>query len=356
MRGFLFEAIKIAHFLKFQDRENRLHEQVIQTWVDEAEIKGKSSKLVKFSLLKSALDYSVKIGNKEKIESLKKELSKLDFSDELKEIALPKEEREKFERLAKIYFEKLEKGIEEYVKKLMEMPPLAVILNLCNDSSLIRTNVQETRKFVEKLINEHPVQNIFLIMLDTGNKIINMNSPEEKKEYQLHTQLLLGVRETLWMVNMVFEKIENTKIIDSSNIVDFLSRSIGLSENNLNIVSSGVVHHFQKDYVASISILTPLIEGVLFDYLHSIGADTSSYEGTTIEQRELGGLLNQKELKDNFGEDFQYFLKLFLTEPDAINFRNRFAHGLASAVEFNHIVSSNILFIILKICSKTFKS
>lgn len=158
------------------------------------------------------------------------------------------------------------------------------------------------------------------------------------------------------MVNQVFEKLENIGLIDSSYIVDFLSRSTGLSENNLALISSGVVHHFQKDYVASISILTPLIEGLLFDYLHSIGADISSYEGTTLEQRELGGLLNQKELTDNFGEDFQYFLKLFLITPDAINFRNRLAHGLASEVEFNHIVSSTILFIILKICSKTFRS
>lgn len=74
MRGFLFEALKIAHFSKHQDEENRLHELVIKTWIDEAEIKGKASKLVKFSLLKSALDYSVNVGNKEKIENLKKEL------------------------------------------------------------------------------------------------------------------------------------------------------------------------------------------------------------------------------------------------------------------------------------------
>lgn len=109
-----------------------------------------------------------------------------------------------------------------------------------------------------------------------------------------------------------------------SSVADFLYDD--LSKNNFELILHGTKHHFQGDYVASVSILTPLIESILFDYLHAIGADVSSYESKIIEQRELGGLLNLKEVKDNFGENFQYFLKLLLVEADSINFRNRFAH------------------------------
>ena len=94
---------------------------------------------------------------------------------------------------------------------------------------------------------------------------------------------------------------------------------------------------------------------MIYEYLSSIGADISSYEGTTIEKRELGGLLNQEEFRENFGENFQYFLKLLLVSSDSYNFRNRLSHGFADQKEFNRVMSSNIIFIILKICSKRFK-
>jgi len=49
-RSFLFEAIKIANFLK-KAEEKQLNEKVIQSWINEAREKGKTSNLVKYFIL-----------------------------------------------------------------------------------------------------------------------------------------------------------------------------------------------------------------------------------------------------------------------------------------------------------------
>jgi hypothetical protein len=354
MRDFLFKAIEISHFLKIDSQELKLHNEVIETWIEEANFKG-SSKIVRYSLLKQALDYSAKIGIKEKIEILKKEISGIDFSDELKEIRLPPDEQKKYEQAMKSHMEKMTEAVETYTKHLTEMPGVAATLNLCTDKGLIRLNVQKTKEFVKELMAQSVGLQIFSQLLDTGNKVMSFHTNEEKEQYQLNQQLVIGINETLWMIDAIFEKLEQNGSLSSNTLYEFLAKCDGLSEEHFRIANSGIIHHMQKDFVASVSILTPLVEGTMTDFLKSINADTSSYEGAVIEQRELGGLLNQKEVNEQFGEDFQYFLKLFLVEPDSFNFRNRFAHAQITPLEFNHKVSTCILFIVLKICSKTYK-
>ena len=354
-RSFLFEAIKIADFLK-KAEEKQLNEKVIQSWINEAQEKGKTSNLIKYYILQQALDYSVRIGNKEKTQQLKKELAGIDFSDELKEIALPEPERERFVKILKEYYEKLRESIRKYINGISNLPPVPILLNVCNDESIIRINLKETKKFVQELIRKHPLQHIFGTILCAGEKIVRLESIEEKEKFQLNQQLNFGVNETIWITTQIFKELHDRNLFSLSAVADFLSRCSSVNKNNFELVMYGVKHHFQGDYVASISILMPLIESILFDYLRAIGADVSSYEGKIIEQRELGGLINLKEFKENFGEDFQHFLKLLLVEADSFNFRNRFAHGNVAIEEFNERTSSIILFIILKICSKTFNS
>lgn len=353
-RSFLFEAIEIARFLKSEADVKELQDKVIQSWVEEADLKGKASNLVKVALLQQALDYCASVGNKEQIQQLKKELSTIDFSDELKEITLPKQKKEEFERAVKGYYEKMRGVVRKYVNGLSKLDPLKILLNICYDESIIRINLKETRNFVQKLMKEHPIRHIFGTILDTGEKTIRLESAKEKQKFELNKQLMFGVNETIWIVDQIFRELSERNLVTVSSVGNFLAHCSSVSKNSYKIIGFGLCHHFQQDYVASVSILTPLVESILFDYLASVGADVSSYEGKVIEQRELGGLLNLDEVKDKLGEDFQQFLKLLLVEPDSINFRNRFAHGNLGVAEYNRVVSSVILFIILKICSKTY--
>jgi len=352
-RSFLFEAIKSAKFLKIDDLVKELQDKAIANWIDEANFKGATSKLIKVSILERALDYSAEVGSKKRITELKKMLSEIDVSGEMRQIKLPEDQIREYEKAIKAYYDKLKESVPKYVNGLTKLSPINIIWNVCNDDSIVSVNVKKTKDFVQELIQEHPIQQIFGTTL-YGEKTIRLESREEKEKYQLNKQLMSSVSETIWVINQIFVELTDKNLFTISAIGDFLANCPRLSENNFQLIGFGALHHFQREFVASISILTPLIEGVLADYLSSAGVDISSYEGKVIEKRELGGLLNLEDFKKIFGENFQYFLKLLLVEADSVNFRNRLAHGKAMLGEFNETVSTVILFVILKICSKAF--
>jgi len=352
-RHFLCEAIKSANFLKLADFVKELQERTIANHIEEAKVKGSKSKLLRAAILERALDYSVTVGNKERVIELKKKLAAIDVSDEMKCIELPAEQRIKYEKAAKLHYNNMLTVARKYVNKLTQLHPTQIIWNICNDLSIIRINVQETKKFTEELIKKHPLQQIFPLTI-YGEKTIRLDSDEERMKHELNQQLMPSFNETFWFINQIFSNLIEKNRLSASSVASFLANCSSLSENSFQLIVIGTFHHFQRNFVASISILTPLIEGALIEYLSSEGADISSYEGSIIENRELGGLLNLEEFPKLFGEDFQYFLKLFLVEADSINFRNRFAHGKVMLGEFNEIASNVILFVILKICSRTF--
>lgn len=354
-RCFLSEVIEIAKFLKLDEDVEAFQENFIESLVEEAEERGKSSKIVKAALLQQALGYSARVGNKEKIQQLKKDLSQIDYSDELKEITLPKEEIRRLKWISRQHYKSRRDSIKEYIDRLGRQSTLQILWNICNDDTIIRIDLQKTKEFVEELMREHPIRDLFSTMLDTGQKRIQIESPEDKKRFRLNEQLILYIKETIWLVTHIFGELTQRNLLTEDSVGIFLSNCSCVSKKDLRLISAGAHHHFQKDYVAAVSILTPLVESVLFNCLSSIDADVSSFEGKITERRELGGLISLEEVRKNFGENFQYFLKLFLVEPDSFNFRNRITHGMAESSEFNESTSSIILFLILKICSKTFK-
>ena len=354
-RSFLAEAIEIAKFLKLDEDVKAFQEKTILSLIEEAEDKGKKSKLVKAAFLQQALEYSAQVGNKQRIQQLKKELSQTNYSDELKEITLPKEELDRFVQVIEQHYKNVKISVEKYVDKLSKQPPLQILWNVCNDDSIIRINLKRTKEFVDELMRKHPIQQLFPTMLDTGEKSIQIKSAEDKERFKLNEQLIPYAKETIWLVTQIFKELKRREILTSAVIKGFLSNCSCVSQKNLELICAGAFHHFEEDYIASISILTPLFESILFDYLSSLGADISSYQGEVTERRELGGLINAEEVQDELGENFQYFLKLFLVEPDSFNFRNRFAHGVVKVSEFNESTSSIILYLILKTCSKTLR-
>ena len=223
-------------------------------------------------------------------------LAGTDFSSELKEISLPKEQLEEFEKAAREHFEKLRGCIGKYVDKLSQLDSISIFMNIANDRALTRLNVAESEKLAQEISATYPMLNIFNTILDTGQKIIQAGTNEDKEKLQLDEQLMWGLRETIWFINQIIDELEEKGRFSASMVEEFLSRCGCIENNIIEVVDFGLFHHFNKDYVASISILTPMVEATLFAYLKGVGADVSSIEGKVIQNRELGGLINQKEV------------------------------------------------------------
>jgi hypothetical protein len=354
--GLLNEARVIKKAQRNQEAVKELHRKILDLKLKIAEEKGKESKLLLHGFLEDALTYCVTYVHDKKLAiELKKRLQKIDYRNELKPIELPEEEQKKLKEADKKYAEFLRVAINDYVEKLKELHPLQVIYILANDESLLRMRVDRTTKFVKKLMDEHPVQDIFGFKLHVGHKSKKLSSPEEKREYRLHHQLALYMSEDIWIIDRIFHQLLEQEIVSPADFYIFLKNCTGLSRNDLGIIMGGILEHYNRWFLSSISILTPKIESTIYDYLVSINADVSCYAEETISKRTLGGLIDLPEIEKNFSIDFRYFLKLLLVADDSINFRNRFAHGEVQIEEFNESLSSTIIFILIKICGKAFR-
>ena len=231
---------------------------------------------------------------------------------------------------------------------------MQAIYAFSNDESLFNMRLESSKKFVKKLAEEHQVQDIFGLKLHVGHKSKKIDSAEEREEHRLHDFLVTYVYESIRVIASVFSQLVKQKIVDYADFYIFLKYCKVPDKNDFGIIMSGLLEHFDHRFLSSTSILTPKIESTLYDYLISINADVSSYAEETISKRTLGGLMDLPEIEKNFSIDFQYFLKLLLVADDSINFRNRFSHGEVEIGEFNEACSSIIIFILLKICGKTF--
>ena len=352
--GFLNACIDIKKHQKNEKEVNKLHSKMLNLKLEEAENKGKTSKLILSALLEQALDYCMKFVIEKKIcEEIKLRLTKIDYSDELKVIELSESEKEKLEQAYKKYDEEVNKAINMYVEKLKTLNPFNALYNLFSDESLIRMNVKGTKDFATKLLKES-ISTILNTKLDLEYKRKKLESEEDKLKYNLHLYLTPYLSEAIYLITDILKRLLEDNFIKMEHIYYLLSKSTIIDENDMTIIMNGVMKHFTQDYLSSVSILTPKIESTLFLYLQSIGADVSSYSADAISKRTLGGLIELSEIKDKFSIDFQYFIKLFLVADDSINFRNRLSHGSVKIVEFNERTSLLIIFILLKIYAKSY--
>jgi hypothetical protein len=287
---------------------------------------------------------------------LKKRLQKIDYLDELVPIKLSEEEQKKLNDGSRKYAEQLENSINDYVKQLKGLQPLQAIYAFANDESLFNMRLKSSKKFVKNLMEDHPLQDIFGLKLHLGHTSKKIGSTEEREEYRLHDFIVTYVYESIRVISNVFNQIIEQKIVNYADFYIFLKNCKVPDKNDFDIIMNGILEHYNRRFLSSISILTPKIESTLYDYLISINADVSCYTEETISKRTLGGLIDLPEIEKNFSIDFQYFLKLLLVADDSINFRNRFAHGEVKIEELNETCSSIIIFILLKICGKTLKS
>jgi len=351
----LRELIRIKRYQKNEEDVLSLHKRILLHKLEEADERSSEGKLLQSALLEKALSYSSRhVRDRTIEEDIKKKLRNIDYIDELSKFELPKEMQEDLLKAIKKRMESLEDDISTHIEEIKNLPPHIILFKICIDESIFIMDVEEMMKLTKDIMGKYPIQHIFSTTVDLGGgKRRILETPDEKYEYQLHRQLEISLRQTTTLVTNLLKKLLEANIISIKDIYSILRNAETINENDLAIIMNGIVKHFKKDYISSISILTPKIESSLCLLLEKYEADISSYSGDILSIRMLGGLLELPEIEKIFSLNFQYFLKLFLTADDSFNFRNRFAHGEVLISEFNETVSLLIIFIIIKIYSKT---
>ena len=168
------------------------------------------------------------------------------------------------------------------------------------------------------------------------------------------------LRDYLFAKLYSFDNINYIKYIDKimkklkeKDLIDYIKKSRYIYEEQFGFIELAIKRYFEKDYISFVHLIIPQIEAILRNILELDGELIYKYdkENHGFNLLTLGTILNTEHLKDILGNDFLYYLKMFLVDSRALNFRNNICHGLYNFNEFNdwYIEASRCIEILLKL-------
>ena len=133
------------------------------------------------------------------------------------------------------------------------------------------------------------------------------------------------------------------------SLLETFSKSPIFDSKRSTILREGLNQYLSKNYIASISILIPLVENLFMRVLQAFGEPvmlpnkSGGYDyipmGTLLEKRSI--------LISKFGEDRVKYWRVLFSEKAGFNLRNDFAHGLFIDSSFDYIKADRILHVLM---------
>jgi hypothetical protein len=142
-------------------------------------------------------------------------------------------------------------------------------------------------------------------------------------------------------------------MVKPEELAMFMEKSENINLNSKKLITTGIVHHFDKQYHASISILIPQVEEVLRTFLKRKGVPSSRYSTRDqgLQERMIDDLL--KDTTGHLNQEFIDYLTVRMTpghNGGGSNVRNRVCHGWMEADRFTPELSWAVIDTLLKLC------
>ncbi len=130
----------------------------------------------------------------------------------------------------------------------------------------------------------------------------------------------------------------------------FLCKSLLFEESRLPLFDRAMEAYLADDHITVIHVLIPQIEHALRNLLGILGKPTNKHrraDRSVMIEKSLNEILESEPVIPQFlGEDFVFYLRVFLCDPRGFNLRNNLAHGLMEPRNFNRGISDRLLHIV----------
>lgn len=209
----------------------------------------------------------------------------------------------------------------------------------------------ENSKSRAKKRGENPIWSIVSIAkMQNSRKIADANSKDENielltyEEYGTHMQIMFTIHFSNVLYGLISEGL-------SSDMVAYQVCGCKYLENKDKVlISKGIEHLFENDYISSMHILVPTFENIFrnqFSY-HNFGTTTIKPKVIQHEQT-FNEFIENDMVKENIPDILLKMIKYVMVDDRGFNLRNNIAHGLAEIETFNETMCNIVLFLILAI-------
>ena len=291
------------------------------------------------------------------LEKVRKILFQYNLSEEAKKLepkirSLQKEELKNLKK-HEIATPISQQAIDDCISKLNK-GRLSEALN-CIAVSFI-PNKEMAKNMVLKIAKEHPLSFIIprVIIGSRGRVVAKIGPIEDDLEGHIVHQMSQSMNFYLHWLTLGLQHLEENRSLNANSLSEHLFRSSVFPKANHQIIKEGVTTYFNKNYIASCSILTPQIESAIRELVSVAGGAiyqaSSNSQEKGFELRPLGTLLRDKCVTKTFEQvnnNIPYYFQILLTDKRGLNIRNIVCHGDCSADGLNQDTAIFIIHILL---------
>ncbi len=258
------------------------------------------------------------------------------------------------------YFQKFEISfpiskteIDSYLSEL-DMRNLSEALDYITLSFI--PDKEEAKNIIFKNAKEHPLQMIIpqSIVDHTGRVVTKIGTLEDDLEGHIVKQISQSMNMNILFIKLGFSYLKKNKSLNANSLSEHLFKSPIFTKENHPIIKQGLIAYFNKNYIASCSILIHQIESAIRELISVAGGEIyqppNNHRKTGFELRSLGALLRDKcfiKAFEKLNPDIPDFFKILLIDKRSLNIRNSIYHGHFPANFFNEGVAIHIIHVLL---------
>ena len=291
------------------------------------------------------------------LEKIRTILFQYGFSKEAKalekDLRMYQKEDHKYIHQFEIPFKVPKKEIEDWIKNLDEVSLSEALKSIAISWIPDR---EQSKDILSKVAQKHPFSFMVShrVMDHTGRKTSEIGPLETDSKGHIISQMQQSLCLSFYFINLGLNHLEKNKFLNADRLLEFLFESPFFLEKNHQIIKEGVIAYFNKNYIASCSILIPQIETAIREIISFAGGEIYQPLNSKNEQgfdlRPLGSLLRDDvffKIFEKLNKNIPTYFQILLTDKRSFNLRNHICHGHFPGDFFNKKVAIYIIHLLL---------
>jgi RNA polymerase-interacting CarD/CdnL/TRCF family regulator len=346
-QSFQQERLFVWHRLSLRDEVDAAteadQERLIESFEEEAAVKGRESDNLRATVLESALRSCIEFLSEEKKQKWKREalearrtgineMVELPLENELEEAAAD-EARNNVDRIV------------EWVNQTKEYYPDSTYALYCLLWSDGYIPSYERSRLIEGGF-------VFSQMMDTrvispeGHAIgTNPSIREQEERRRVPQNYVRNLSQNHITLTSALYRLFEDRVITEFDFYKLLAIS-DASADTVAFLTDAILDLVNGKYIRSFSLAIHQLEGAIVDTLDAQEQAISALSEDGTEQRALGGLL--KTLEGDIDEEYRIYLLTTYTDGRGLNYRNRWSHGQMGYRDLSFRAASLVIFDTLK--------
>ncbi|QDU41119.1 hypothetical protein Mal4_54840 [Maioricimonas rarisocia] len=240
--------------------------------------------------------------------------------------------------------EDVERVIEEMTADDLESTLSRISIHFCPRIDELKEQLKDLEK------NAKLLSMVSQSTLDDQQVTARVGSVDDDPEGRLMLQMGQNLQFMATILGSTIDQTREKYDFSADSMRAFLSQSELFDDSRLPLIEHAINAYLADDHVTAIHVLVPQIEAALRRLLPILGKPTNKHRrsdtGAMVEKTLNEILESEPSVTQFFGEDFVFYLRMFLCDPRGQNVRNRMSHGLMDPNHFHRGISDRLLHII----------